>query len=88
MTSLSPKSWALANLQVETTVSKGLIRISTTALGGAAAVAVLAHPAVATNPYLLTALLLAFDFCVCLFMLSTFKYAGELLFRLAPSDGR
>lgn len=53
--------------------------MSTTALGGAAAVAVLAHPAVATNPYALTPLLVAFDFVVCLFMLSTFKYAGALL---------
>jgi len=63
-------------LQVETTVSKGFIRVSTTALGGAIAVGVMAHPTAATNPYLLTAVLAVFDFCVCLFMLSKYKYAG------------
>lgn len=73
--------------QVETTVSKGAIRVSTTALGGALAVAVMAHSTAATNPYLLTAVICVFDFGVCLFMLSKFKYAGDSLIPLFLGNG-
>jgi ABC-type branched-subunit amino acid transport system permease subunit len=63
-------------LQVETTMTKGIFRVVTTAVGGAAAVAVMARPAVAASPYILSAILLAFDFVVALWMTSQFKYAG------------
>jgi hypothetical protein len=62
--------------QVETTMTKGIFRVVTTAVGGAAAVAVMARPAVAASPYILSAILLAFDFVVALWMASQFKYAG------------
>lgn len=75
-------------LQVETTVSKGFIRVSTTALGGAIAVGVMAHPTAATNPYLLTAVLAVFDFGVCLFMLSKYKYAGAQSGRVSSKTSR
>lgn len=32
---------------------------------------------VASSPYILSAILLTFDFVVCLWMASQFKYAGE-----------
>ena len=57
-------------------MTKGIFRVVTTAVGGAAAVAVMARPAVAANPYILSAILLAFDFVVALWMASQFKYAG------------
>lgn len=62
--------------QVETTMTKGIFRVVTTAVGGAAAVAVMARPAVAASPYVLSAILLAFDFVIALWMASQFKYAG------------
>lgn len=63
-------------LQVETTMSKGIMRVTTTALGGGAAAAVMLRPVIATNPYILMVIILAFDFVVALFMLTQFKYAG------------
>lgn len=62
---------------METTASKGMLRITTTALGGAFAVLVMLRSPVATNPYALTAIILASNFLIALFMLSHFKYAGE-----------
>ncbi len=63
-------------VQVETTISKGLLRVLTTALGGAIAVGVMASPKVATNPYALSVIVLAFDFGIALFMRTQFQYAG------------
>jgi hypothetical protein len=59
-------------------MSKGVLRVATTALGGGAAVAVMARPVVATNPYILMAIVLVFDFGVALAMHTQFKYAGTL----------
>lgn len=73
-------------LQVETTMTKGVFRVVTTAVGGALAVAVMARPAVAASPYVLSAIVLAFDFVVCLWMASQFKYAGEGFCKLVTSS--
>lgn len=57
-------------------MSKGIMRVTTTALGGAAAVAVMLRPVIATNPYILSVIILFFDFVVVLFQQTQFKYAG------------
>jgi hypothetical protein len=66
-------------------MTKGIFRVVTTAVGGAAAVAVMARPSIASNPYILSAILLAFDFLVALWMASQFKYAGDACARAATT---
>lgn len=50
--------------QVETTFSKGMMRLVTTAIGGGLAALIMMSPVLATNPYYLTILMMVFNF-VC-----------------------
>jgi hypothetical protein len=68
-------------------MTKGIFRVVTTAVGGIAAFGVMAHPSIADNPYILSAILLAFDFVVALWMSSQFKYAGDSMSVVAADKG-
>jgi len=54
--------------QVETTFSKGMMRITTTAVGGGLAAIVMNWSVLARNPYYLSLFILPFDFVVGLGM--------------------
>ncbi|KAK9815248.1 hypothetical protein WJX72_000626 [[Myrmecia] bisecta] len=64
--------------KIDTTVTRGLLRLAATVLGGVFGFLVMLRPSVATNPYALTAIVCTFT-CMCGFLTMTqFKYAVYL----------
>lgn len=47
---------------METTFSRGVMRLTTNAVGGGLAALIMMRPVLATNPYYLTILMMAFNF--------------------------
>lgn len=65
-------------MQVDVTASKGVLRLLGSLAGATVAMAFMARPPSADNPYLLAAELCVWSFCCGLFMQSRFKYAAFL----------
>ena len=62
---------------METTFSRGVMRLATTALGGGLAALIMMRAVLATNPYYLTLLMLPFNFLVGLLVFTEVRYVAQ-----------